>query len=115
MGGLGAEQMNKFLKPAMNVEAAGKILDMYFNFVGNDYQASGDMRLEYNDFKIEVLQKDGQKKNKVVSALANLIVKNKAINNKASYNEISYTRNQDKSFWNYLWNLIKNGALKTFL
>ena len=115
MGSIGAEEMNKFMKPAMNVEAKGQILDMYFNFAGNDYQASGDMKLEYNDFKIEVLQKDGEKKNKVVSALANLIVKNKAVNNKASYNEISFTRDQSKSFWNYLWNLIKNGALKAFL
>ena len=115
MGNLAAEQMNKFMKPAMNVEANGEILDMYFNFTGNDNQASGDMRLEYKDFKIEVLQKDGQKKNKVVSAIANLFVKNKALNEKANYKEISFTRDKTKSFWNYFWNLIKNGALKAFL
>ncbi|CAL65142.1 conserved hypothetical protein, membrane or secreted [Christiangramia forsetii KT0803] len=115
MGQLAAEQMNKFMKPAMNVEASGDILDMYFNFYGNHTKASGDMRLEYNDFKVEVLQKDGSKKNKFVSALANLIVKNKAINEKANYKEISFTRDKTKSFWNYLWNLLKNGALKSFL
>ncbi|MBT8318857.1 MAG: hypothetical protein KJP01_01860, partial [Gramella sp.] len=115
MGRLAAEHMNEFLKPAMNVEAKGEILDMYFNFYGNNTAASGDMRLEYKDFKVEVLQKDGRKKNKVVSALANLIVKNKALNDKANHKDISYTRDQTKSFWNYFWNLIKNGALKAFL
>ena len=115
MGRLAAEHMNEFLKPAMNVEAKGEILEMYFNFYGNNTGASGDMRLEYKDFKVEVLQKDGRKKNKVVSALANLIVKNKALNEKANHKDISYTRDKTKSFWNYFWNLIKNGALKAFL
>ena len=115
MGRLPAEQMNKFLKPAMNVEATGEILNMYFNFYGNNTQGSGDMRLEYKDFKVEVLRKDGKRKNKIISALANLIVKNKALNDKANYKEISFTRDKTKSFWNYFWNLIKNGALKAFL
>jgi len=115
MGKLAAEQINKFMKPAMNVEATGDILDMYFNFHGNDIKGGGDMRLEYNDFKIEVLRKDGESKNKVISALANLIVKNNTINKKATYKEISFTRDKTKSFWNYFWNLLKNGALKSFL
>jgi len=115
MGGIAAEQMNKFMKPAMNVEAEGEILDMYFNFYGNDIKASGDMKLEYNNFKVEVLRKDGTRKNKVISALANLIVQNNTLNKKANYKEISFTRDRTKSFWNYLWNLLKNGALKSFL
>ncbi|TRO64254.1 hypothetical protein [Christiangramia sabulilitoris] len=115
MGRLAASEMNKFLQPAMNVEATGEILDMYFNFYGNNTTASGDMRLEYKDFKVQVMRKDGKKKNKFVSALANLIVKNKALNDKANHKDISFTRDKTKSFWNYLWNLIKNGALKAFL
>lgn len=115
MGRLAAEQMNQFLKPAMNVEAKGEIMNMYFNFSGYDIKATGDMRLEYNDFKVEVLRKDGKRKNKIISALANLIVKNNAMDKKAEYKDISYTRDRTKSFWNYLWNLIKSGALKTFL
>ncbi|MFV8226324.1 hypothetical protein [Christiangramia aquimixticola] len=115
MGNLSAEQMNQFLKPAMNVEAHGEILKMNFVYTGNSTKATGDMRLEYKDFKVEVLQKDKQKKNKLVSALANLLVKNKALNDKAEYKEITYERDQTKSFWNYFWNLIRKGAMKTFL
>lgn len=115
MGNLAAGQMNKFMKPAMNVQAEGEILSMYFNFYGNDIKGSGDMRLEYKNFKVEVLRKDGRRKNKVISALANLIVQNNTLNKKANYKEISFTRDRTKSFWNYLWNLLKNGALKSFL
>ncbi|MDX1543434.1 MAG: hypothetical protein R3214_05740 [Christiangramia sp.] len=115
MGRLPAEPMNKFMKPAMNILAEGEILNMYFNFAGNNNKAEGDMRLEYNDFKVEVLRKDGKRKNKIISALANLLVKNKALDKKAEYKDISYTRDKTRSFWNYFWNLIKSGALKTFL
>lgn len=115
MGRIAAEHMNKFMKPAMNVQAHGEILDMYFNFYGNDTRGTGDMKLEYNNFKVEVLRKDGRKKNKIISALANLIVQNNTLDKEANYKEISYTRDKTKSFWNYLWNLLKNGALKSFL
>ena len=115
LGRIAAEQINEFMKPAMNVQAHGEIEDLYFNFSGGPYSAKGDMRLEYKDFKIEVLQKDGKEKNKVVSALANLIVKNKAQNNKANHKDITVDRDRTKSFWNYLWNMIKNGALKAFI
>jgi len=115
LGRIAAEQINEFMKPAMNVQAHGEIEDLYFNFSGDPYNAIGDMRLEYKDFKIEVLQKDGKQKNKVVSALANLIVKNSAQNSKANHQDITVERDRTKSFWNYLWNMIKNGALKAFI
>ena len=115
MGRLAADQMNKFMKAGLNIEASGEILEMYFNFYGNKNRAQGEMRLEYKDFKVEVLRKDGKRKNKFISALANLIVRNKAQNKKANYKDISYARDTTKSFWNYLWNLLKNGALKSFL
>ncbi len=115
MGRLSAAQMNAFFKAGMNIEASGEILKMYFNFYGNENKAQGEMRLEYKDFKVEVLRKDGESKNKIISGLANLIVRSKAVNKEANYKEISYTRDTTKSFWNYLWNLIKNGALKSFL
>lgn len=115
MGALAADEINNFMTPAMNVQASGEILDMYFNFYGNNTKGNGDMRLEYDNFKVEVLRKDGQKKNRIISALANLIVQNEALNEEANYKEISFTRDKTKSFWNYVWNLVKNGALKAFL
>ncbi|WP_159039903.1 hypothetical protein [Christiangramia fulva] len=115
MGRLKAEQINEFLKPAMNVVASGEILDMYFNFYGDDENANGDMRLEYKNFKVKVLQKKSRNKKEIISGLANLLVNNKALNKEANYKDISVKRDKTRSFWNYFWKCIRSGALKQFL
>ena len=113
--GISGDAMNSFLRPALNVEVEGKISSMFFNFYGNDDNALGDTRLQYHDFKIEVLRKDGVRKNKVLSGLANLILKKDVSNKKMEQQNISAIRDKTKSFWNFLWLCIRNGALKSFL
>ena len=108
------EGMNRFMKPAMNVLANGAIEDMAFNYSGNHTEALGDMKLVYHDFKVEVLREDGTRKNKLLSALANLIMNNDAISDDVHQKEIEVTRNKTRSFWNYLWKMIRAGALKSF-
>ncbi|CAM4213841.1 DUF748 domain-containing protein [Gillisia hiemivivida] len=113
--GISAGAMNSFLKPALNIEVEGKISSMFFNFYGNDDNALGDTRLQYHDFKVEILKKDGYSKNKILSGLANLILKKNVANKKIDQKNISATRDKTKSFWNFLWLCIRNGALKSFL
>ncbi len=115
LAGISAEAMNSFLKPALNIEVQGRIASLYFNFSGNNNQAIGDTRLQYHDFKVEVLKKDGVRKNKILSGLANLILKNNTTNKKMDQKNIMAVRDQTKSFWNFLWMCIRNGALKSFL
>ncbi len=113
--GISGEEMNSFLKPAMNMEVQGEISSMYFNFSGNDFNAMGESRLEYHDFKVEVLRKDGQRKNKLLSSLANMVLKNNVSNKKIEQKNISAIRDQTKSFWNFLWLCVRNAALKSFI
>lgn len=115
LNGLSAKGMNSFLKPAMNIEAKGDIEDMSFSYSGNNDMATGEMKLTYKDFKVEVLKKKSEKKNKILSALANLIIHNKAKNENAVQDNIKVQRDKTKSFWNYFWLCIRNGALKSFL
>lgn len=114
MDRISEEAMNRFMKPAMNVLAKGVIEDMAFNFSGNHTEALGDMKLVYKDFKVEVLREDGKRKNKVLSALANLIMNNDAISDDVRQKQIEVTRDKTRSFWNYLWKMIRAGALKSF-
>ncbi|WP_037317530.1 hypothetical protein [Salegentibacter sp. Hel_I_6] len=107
--------INLFMEPALNVKAEGGIRDMRFNFTGNNINSTGNMKLVYNDFKVEVLREDGEEKNKFLSALANLIVNNNATSEEKEQKNIKTKRTQTKSFWNYLWKNIRNGALKSFL
>ena len=115
MAGISAEAMNSFLTPAINVVVEGEIESLYFNFQGNKYIANGDMRLKYNNFKVEVLKKDGTGKNKLLTGLANLFIKKEANSKKLEKKGVEAVRDRTKSFWNFLWLFIRNGALKSFL
>lgn len=115
LGRISAESMNSFLKPTINVEVEGDIESMFFNFQGNQYTAKGDLRLKYNNFKVEVLKKDGTGKNKLLSGLANLIIKKQTNSKKLEKKGVEAIRERTKSFWNYLWLFIRNGALKSFI
>ena len=115
MDRISSEGINEFLKPALNVKSEGGIRDMRFNFTGNSQSSTGEMKLIYDNFKVEVLKEGGEEKNKLLSALANLIVNNEATSAEEEQENIKTKRTQTKSFWNYLWKNIRNGALKSFL
>lgn len=115
MEGISAAAMNSFLRPTMNIEVAGRIQSLFYNFRGDNNKATGDMRMQYSDFKVEVLKKDGSKRNSFLSDLANIIIRNNDNSNKLERKDIQAERDKTKSFWNYLWLFIRNGSLKSFL
>ena len=115
MEGISADAMNSFLRPTMNIEVEGRIQSLFYNFQGDNNIASGDMRMQYKDFKVEVLKKDGSKKNNFISDLANIIIRNNDNKKKLERKDIRAERDKTKSFWNYLWLFIRSGALKSFL
>ncbi len=115
MGLLSATAMNRMLQPAMNVKADGDLDDMAFNYAGNKNIAWGDLSLLYNNFKVEILRKDGTRKNKVFSAIANLIIKNNSKSGNFEHKNLKIERNKTRSFWNYLWLMVREGALKSFI
>src|SRR5690606_22008737 len=114
MGAIEAENINPFLVPAMNVEAEGNIQSLYYDFYGNRNEAHGNMQLAYRDFNVNIL-KDGESERKsLLSRLANLIIKNDRMNEDVEQKNINTTRDKTKSFWNFLWLCIRDGALSTF-
>ncbi len=113
--GLPSEGINRFLTPAMNLKANGGISYLAFNFQGNDHQATGEMRLEYQDFSVDVLKKDGSEKRGLFTAIANIFVSSKAEGKDTELMDLEVTRDKSKSFWNFLWLCLKEGALESFL
>lgn len=114
LSGIEAEAINSFIVPAMSVEAEGEIESLAFNFYGNRNVAEGDMQLAYRNFKVNIL-KDGEEERKsLLSRLANLIIKNDVVNEDVEQEGIEVKRDKTKSFWNFLWLCIRDGALKTF-
>ena len=114
MGTLSAQSINGFLRPSMNVIAEGSIESMSFDFSGNRNKAKGGLNIAYEDFKIEVLKKDGTEKSGFLTTIANIFVKNNGESGEKINNDLEIERDKTKSFWNYLWSCIKKGALKTF-
>lgn len=114
LGAIRADHINPFFIPAMSVEAEGKIESLYYDFYGNRNQANGNMQLSYREFKVNILKDGEQERRSLLSRLANLILKNDMINEDVQQENISVTRDKTKSFWNFLWLCIRDGALSTF-
>lgn len=111
---IGEEDMNLFLKPAFHVSVQGAIEELRFDFSGDDYKASGEMRMMYDELKFEWLKEDGQEKHKVLSAVTNMFLKNK-MTGPAEKENIEVERVRTKSFWAYLWKMIQTGSLEFLL
>jgi len=107
---LNATKMNSFSKASLNVTLEGKVNKIYFNIHGNDEASSVDLRISYDNFKVEILNKEN-KRNWFLSTVANIFVKKKSDTAESTFKEGNATaqRNRDKSFFNYLWINIQEG------
>lgn len=109
-----ADGINYFIKPALNISAEGAIDRLAFNFAGNNAIATGDMYIKYDALRINLLKKDGTKRSRWISAILNFILRNR-LNGPVEKKGLKVKRVQTKSFWNYLWEMVKEGTLKTIM
>lgn len=113
---LPASVLNPFFKPNLNVITEGTLQQMYFTFNGNNSKSSGTMKMEYEDFKFNILRKKTSKINKFLTAIGNLFIKDGDKNTNAEgfrYGTIEAERDPTKSFFNYLWINVKSGVIST--
>lgn len=97
--------MSAFTKPYLNATLSGNFSNYSFDFYGNDTSSKGNATLLYDNLKISLYKKDREKKAKLKSALANLIIKNDSKEKKEKAN-IEIERIPEKSFYNLLWRSI---------
>ena len=114
-GTLTGETMNPFLKPSMGIEAEGSLNSVAFTFTGNDEILKGDVLVNYEQFKIDIMKDNGQKKSKILSALANLFVDNDGLSKENSRKEIEVSRDKKKTFWNFVWLGLKQGVIEALV
>jgi len=107
---LNATKMNSFTKASLNVQLEGKVKKTYFNINGNDRSSTVDLRISYDNFKVEILNKEN-KRNWFLSTVANIFVRKDSDTREGTFKEGKATaeRNRDKSFFNYLWINIQEG------
>jgi hypothetical protein len=110
-----AEKIVPFTKPYMNVSTKGIIDEVHFNFIGNDIKDSGGFAVKYDDLKFTVYKKDDRKKkNKFLTAIGNLFVKNDT-KGKIKEAHVELERIQEKSFYNFLWRSVAEGLKKILI
>jgi hypothetical protein len=109
------EAMNPFFIPAMNIKSKGSIDELYFNIHGDKDDALSNLKLVYDDFAVDVLEKDGQGKKEFVSLFANLLLKGKSKNGSGTVQNVHVVRDKTKSFWNFFWKCIYGGLRKAML
>lgn len=115
VGSLVAEKMNRFTEPNLKVRLEGQTNKTYFTIDGNNATSTTNMKISYTDFKVSVLQKDGERKNKFLSAVANIFISKDSEKKNEYYREGSADaeRNKTQSVFNFLWISVKNSLLKT--
>jgi len=112
-----SESISPFLKTNLNAEVKGTIQQMYFTISGNELESQGDMKMKYDDFEFTVLKKDGLGVNKIFTAVVNLFTKKgeKTDEDGFRHGDFKVERNQDKSFFNYLWINLQEGLVDTMM
>ena len=95
--------LQRFTRPYLNASTEGKFEQLKFTIKGNDYNSYENASLKYHDLKVTLYKKGKpEKKNKIKSALANLILKNDS-NGETKTTKVTVERIPEKSFFNFLW------------
>lgn len=105
LGVLPADKMNVFTKPNLLIALEGETEKTYFSIYGTNAQSKIDMRIDYKNFKINLLKKNGKQKDRLLSGILNIFVKKNSATKEHVFSEGSaiVTPNQTKSFFNYVW------------
>ncbi|MDO6471697.1 hypothetical protein [Maribacter sp. 1_MG-2023] len=105
--------LNDFLVPNLRTQTTGTIDQLYFTISGDEYAAAGDIKMRYEDFKFQVLNKERNGVKKVLSFIGNLFINDgsKTDENGYRFGDIETERIKNKSFFNYLWINLEDGLL----
>ncbi|PXX27270.1 hypothetical protein [Arenibacter sp. ARW7G5Y1] len=110
-----SKSINQFLRSNLRAEAEGDVEELYFTLSGDAVSASGDMKMNYEDFRFTVLKKDRMGVNKLLTFVGNIFTNDGSKSDKMGYRygEIYAERDKTKSFFNYLWLNVMDGMVNT--
>ncbi|WP_051285307.1 hypothetical protein [Aequorivita capsosiphonis] len=117
IGSLNANRMNGFTEPNLKVRLKGHTNKTYFTIDGNNDTSSTDLKINYSDFKVTILKKNGKEKNKFLSTIANIFISKDSEKKGDIYKEgtAKATRNKTKSIFNFLWISAKSALSNAML
>jgi len=112
---LPAEKLNIFTEPNLKVRLEGEMKKADFTINGNDYNSNVDMKINYDDFNVAIMKKEGDKKNWLLSTITNIFVRkdSKDAENNTRQGSGSVERARNKSIFNFIWLNVREGLLKS--
>lgn len=114
---LDASRMNQFTEPNIRVKFEGFADKTYFTIDGNNENSKTNLRIEFSDLKVILVDKETHKKRKILSAMANVLVSKNSENRKSQYEEASgeAVRNKTQSVFNQLWISLESALKKALI
>ncbi len=109
-----SEVANPVSKPLMNVTTSGLLKDIRFTFHGNKNAGYGKFAIDYSGLKVDMYKADGKSKNKLLSFVGNILVKDDS-DGELKKTDVKVSRKKDKSVFNFLWRFVQQGLKQTIL
>jgi len=115
LGKLEASDMNVFITPLINTELEGEIIETKFEITGDYNQSVINMSQDYDDIKVDILNKKKHKRI-VLSEIANVFInQDSEVDGQIFHNvTANASRDKTKSFFNYLARNLKSSLLIMF-
>tara|TARA_R110002012_G_scaffold193165_1_gene360773 strand:+ start:82 stop:1656 length:1575 start_codon:yes stop_codon:yes gene_type:complete len=112
---LPAEDLNPFVTPNLSIGLEGVLEETYFTIGGNKHIGAIDFRTRYDNFKVDIFDRETRKKKKFLSGLINLFIakdSDKNTNGFRSARVEQVERDPTKSIFNFIWLNARSGLLK---
>ena len=111
---LPVDKLDSFTEPNLGVSMEGTLHETFFTIDGGNLSSRISMKMKYDDYKVQIINQEKQKKKWLTSTLANLLISKTSKREDTGFKEGQgeVTRDTTKSFFNYLWLNLKEGMLK---
>ena len=110
------KDLDQLMIPNQNSRMTGFVNSVDFNIMGNLHNSSCDLTIDYQDLKLILLDEEN-KKRKIVSSLANIMIHDDGTIPDEKKDKISITIDRDPttSFWKYIWQNIKTALAEDII
>lgn len=106
--------LDPLLAPLMSVEVDGNLNNFTYNFNGNKEEASGTVDMAYQNMQLNFEEKPGESA-PFLQLLSSLVAKNNLQKDNSSHADVSFTKEDERSFFYYWWSGIRKGVRKIVL
>lgn len=100
--------LDPLIGPLMSLEANGNLNNLTYNFSGNQESAGGTVDMAYQNMQLIFKEKPGESA-PILKALSSLVLENNLKRDNSSNADVSFNKEDTRSFFYYWWSGIRGG------